>query len=394
MSNDTQTRCPSCGQGGMKLFYSLEAVPSNSCLLLESKPEAVAYPTGSIELRHCPECAFIGNLSFDGQLTEYSGRYEETQGFSPTFRAFHERLAKQLIDRHDLHGKKVVEIGCGKGEFLHLLCAYGDNDGLGFDPAYVEDRSQPVLGERVEFVRDFFSAKYPVSEADFVACKMTLEHIPEVHAFIKTIRDTVHGQPDSIVFVQVPEATRILKDCAFEDIYYEHCSYFTPASLQMLFRNTGFEVINTESTYDQQYLTVEARYGDSNSKAQRFDEELAEVAGLVATFPERCAKKIGAWRKNITDRARQGQRIVLWGSGSKGVAFLTTLDLQDEVEYVVDINPNRQGFFMAGTGQQIIAPGKLREISPDYVVVMNRIYLDEIREMLDGLGLSPEVEAL
>ena len=57
--------------------------------------------------------------------TEYSGRYESTQGYSPTFNAFHERLAQDMIDRFDLHGKEIIEIGCGNGEFLVLLCELG-----------------------------------------------------------------------------------------------------------------------------------------------------------------------------------------------------------------------------------------------------------------------------
>ena len=59
---------------------------------------------------------------------------------------------------------------------------------------------------------------------------MTLEHIPATGDFVRMVRraigDAVRNRP---VFFQIPEATRILRDCAFEDIYYEHCSYFSPA---------------------------------------------------------------------------------------------------------------------------------------------------------------------
>ena len=94
--------CPACNRGDMEVFYSVASVPSNSCLLLESEEEAKSYPRGSIDLGFCSACGFISNTSFDEKLTEYSGRYEETQGFSPTFRAFHENLANELIERHGL----------------------------------------------------------------------------------------------------------------------------------------------------------------------------------------------------------------------------------------------------------------------------------------------------
>src|SRR3989344_4040617 len=76
--------CPSCGQGQMEIFYEHKSVPTNSCILLASLEEATAYPRGDIRLGFCQECGFVSNVAFDPKLTEYSGRYEETQGFSPT----------------------------------------------------------------------------------------------------------------------------------------------------------------------------------------------------------------------------------------------------------------------------------------------------------------------
>jgi len=394
MKKDSNIRCPACDGSEMEIFYSLASVPSNSCLLLDTAESARAYPVGAIDLGFCSACGFISNTSFDEKLTEYSGRYEETQGFSPTFRAFHENLANELIARHDLRGKSVVEIGCGKGEFLHLLCALGDNTGLGFDPSYIEDRDQPVRGKRVEFIKDFFPGEYAVDDADFVACKMTLEHIPQARNFVTAIRQSVHGAPDSIVFVQVPESNRIFEECAFEDIYYEHCSYFTPDSLGRLFENAGFEVVRTDIEYDGQYLTVEAKYGNGELSSSRGQQALGAIRDSVLAFPQRVSEKTSKWRDTIERRCDEGQKIVLWGSGSKGVSFLTTLGLRDEICAVVDINPNRQGYFMAGTGHKIVAPDDLVEIDPDYVVIMNRIYTEEIRETLNSLGVEAELAAL
>ena len=62
-----------------------------------------------------------------------------------------------------------------------------------------------------------------------------------------------------------------------------------------------------------------------------------------------------------------------------------------EIEYVVDINPNRQNTYMAGTGQKIISPDFLREYQPDLVIVMNSIYYEEIKQTLSRLSLDPEI---
>jgi hypothetical protein len=56
------------------------------------------------------------------------------------------------------------------------------------------------------------------------------------------------------------------------------------------------------------------------------------------------------------------------------------------IEAVVDSNPRKEGRYIAGTGQPIIAPASLAELDPAYVVVMNPLYEQEIRETVRRLG--------
>jgi len=389
--------CPSCESGKMEVFYEAASAPSNSCILLDSQEEAENYPRGKIRLGFCSDCGFISNVSFDQKLTEYSGRYEETQGFSGTFNTFHKALAQRLIDHYDLHEKEVIEIGCGKGEFLLLLCEMGNNSGTGFDPGFVAERINSPAAERINFVKDYYSEKYASYQGDFLCCKMTLEHIHSTAEFIKTVRRSIGDRLDTIVFFQIPNATRILKDCSFEDIYYEHCSYFTPGSLAKLFRRCGFEVMDLATEYDDQYLTIEARpsnHETGQEAALEQENDLDAIKQYVKEFPEKFAQKRELWEKRLDEYRGLGKKVVLWGSGSKGVSFLTTLKVPEELEYVVDINPYRKGCFMSGTGQKIVGPEFLKDYQPDVVIVMNEIYCDEIGDSLREIGLEPQIVAL
>jgi len=233
--------CKSCGSREMEVFYELRSVPVHSVLLMPTRDKALNYPKGDVLLGFCQNCAFISNVAFDESMLEYSSAYEETQGFSPTFNIFHKKLAKYLIDRYDLHRRDIIEIGCGKGEFLNLLCELGDNQGFGFDPAYVSERNSSPAKNQITFIKDFYSEKYAHFKSDLICCKMTLEHIPDTCSFLNMIRHTLSDHTDTIVFFQVPDVMRILRDLAFWDIYYEHCSYFSSGSLARLFRKCGFE---------------------------------------------------------------------------------------------------------------------------------------------------------
>jgi SAM-dependent methyltransferase len=387
-----QNFCPSCGQPGVSIFYQIKNVPAHSVLLMPTREAALRYPKGNIVLGFCSQCGFISNVAFDPSLHEYSTRYEETQGFSPTFKAFHRRLAEHLIQRYDLHEKTIIEIGCGKGEFLTLLCELNNNHGVGFDPAYVRERNASVAQSRITFIEDFYSEKYAGVHGDLVCCKMTLEHIPNTAEFVRMVRRTVGNCPDTALFFQVPDAGRILQDLAFWDIYYEHCSYFSLGSLARLFRHCGFAVTDLWKDYDGQYVMIEARPDDSNAAVILPQEHgLDELAQAVAHFSQHYRQKLETWKTRVQAIKKMGERAVLWGSGSKAVAFLTTLGIHDEIEYAVDINPHRQGTFLAGNGQKIVAPNFLQEYHPEAVIAMNPIYRDEIKQELNKMGLQTEL---
>ncbi len=111
----------------------------------------------------------------------------------------------------------------------------------------------------------------------------------------------------------------------------------------------------------------------------------------VRYFAENHMQKIAIWKHKLSEFKHTGYRCVLWGSGSKGVSFLTTLGITDEVQYAVDINPRRHGTFMAGTGHEIIPPARLRTYKPDVVIVMNPVYTGEITTDLRKMGLASKV---
>ena len=100
------------------------------------------------------------------------------------------------------------------------------------------------------------------------------------------------------------------------------------------------------------------------------------------------------WQKKLTTLKDSGSKIVIWGSGSKGVSFINNLSLGDELAAAVDINPHKWGKYMVGSNHKIISPEELIDIKPDLVVAMNPIYIDEIGRDLKKLGLNPELTAV
>jgi len=361
-------------------------------LLLSNKQQALDFPHGDVALGFCNTCGFISNLAFDPLKVDYSSAYEDQQCFSSTFNAFAQNLAARLIEKHNLHNKNILEIGCGKGDFLALLCELGHNYGVGIDPAFVNSRVQSTASDRLTFIRDYYSQRYANYQGDLVCCRHTLEHIYNTAEFVGSVRRAIGNRLDATVFFEVPDVIRVLRELAFWDIYYEHCSYFSLGSLARLFRSCKFEVTDLTKDFDDQYLLIEAKpVNHASAKMHELEESVKETAKYVKYFSTNCQNKLSQWKNRLQQIHAEERRAVVWGSSSKCVAFMTTLGVKDEIEYIIDINPYRHGKFIPGAGKQIMSPEFLKEYNPDVTIVMNPVYRNEIRQMLDIMGVTTEI---
>ena len=373
--------CPACGAAGAAAFFEQQGVPVQSVALLGTREEALAFPVGDIVLALCGACGFVFNEAYRAELQDYSQPAEESQAFSPRFQAFSRSLAERLVAAYDVRGKDVLEAGCGRGDFLVEICRLGGNRGVGIDPGWFPGRVDVPPG--VEFVRAPYDDAQSEREADLVLCRHTLEHIAPVRDFVERLRRPAERRA-GVVLIEVPDVLRVLREAAFWDVYYEHCSYFCETSLAGLAMRSGLEVFQSRLEFERQYVVVESLPGPVMERG-----DALEVRTAVRHFAAEAPTAIERWRERLA-----GRRVALWGGSSKAVAFLTTLGVEAECKTVVDINPHRQGAFLPAAGVEVLAPEALRERPPDLVVAMNPAYLGEIGSALEALGLRCELTAV
>jgi SAM-dependent methyltransferase len=385
--------CPCCQSNELTPIVRASNVPVQNTSLFHNETTARNVLKGELDIQFCERCGFLFNSAFDSGLSLYTKDYEETQGYSPTFQSFHKELADHLIKRYGLQDKRILELGCGKGEFLAILCDEGKNIGLGIDPAFRIDRHPDPGNAALNFKSNYYRKGDDISGFDLVCCKMTLEHIPNVHEFLSDIANGL-GDKKVKLFFQIPDLQRILEDGAFWDIYYEHCSYFTRESLEYLFQSVGFKVDEIWSDFNDQYLMISADWAGTAYEIAVPPEYSNSPAARLGIFKKRLSGFQRDWLRFFKDFKQSGGTAVLWGGGSKAVAFLSFLNGPDSVVAVVDVNPNKQGTYLAGQGLPILAPYDLIELKPDVVIIMNPIYLEEIRESLKSIGLSPRVKTV
>jgi SAM-dependent methyltransferase len=370
-------------------------VPVHTVQLVRSFEEARDFPRGDLRLAVCATCGFVTNIAYDEGVMDYATSYEDSQAFSPRFRAFSRDLATRWIERYDLGGKSVLEIGSGKGTFLADLCELGVAGAVGVDPAYVEGRLESPAAGRITFISDFYSDAYAHLVGDAVICRHTLEHIHRPYELLRLLRRSLDRRPGTPVLFEVPDALRVLREGAFWDVYYEHCSYFTPGALARLFRRAGYDVVDLELLYDGQYTVVECRAGSgAPTGTPALEEAPAAVLDAVGRFRRSVAETHRHWTARLEAARAAAERVVIWGASSKGVAFLTTVGDGQGIGYAVDVNPHKHGMFMPGTGQRVVGPEFLRDYRPDLVIAMNPTYLGEIGAQLRSMDLHPSLVAV
>jgi hypothetical protein len=190
------------------------------------------------------------------------------------------------------------------------------------------------------------------------------------------------------VFFETPCVEWILRNLVIWDFFYEHCSLFTADSLSEAFRRSGFIVERVGRLFGGQYLWLEARVAEIVSPVILFHPETPGLAHDYAQEEEQLRR---IWLDRLFDLATRG-KVALWGAGAKGATFANLIDPDARlVDCVVDLNPNKQGCYIPGTGHPIVAPAELTSRGIRSAILMNPNYLEENQRLLAECGIAVDL---
>ncbi len=379
--------CTVCTAEAVVPFLRIENAPISCNHLCASREAALSAPRTSISLAFCPDCGHVFNIEYDSARLEYRPGYENSLRGSARFGKYDDALRDALIERYRLHGRVIVDLGCGQGDFLRALCERGGNSGIGFDPSYLGEDNQVPRAPGIVIHSGVYGEHAADLNADFICSRHTLEHVANPREFLSSIRRGTRrfGMP---LFFEVPNGLYTLRDGGIWDIIYEHCSYFTPTSLSRVFWESGYKPLEVSETFSGQFLTIHAMTDASKYETPR--RPARELELLVDSFAQRYHATLKQWASSLLRLEAEGRRVVIWGAGAKGATFLNLLR-PPSVEFVVDVNPRKHGKYVVGTGQLIVPPDFILEYKPDEIICMNPNYVEEISRQAQTFGLRPHL---
>lgn len=373
--------CLVCSAPELRFVADLGDTPVLMGVLADSAEGARQMAKGPMHLAVCARCGHVQNTAFDSSLVEYDGSYDNSLYFSATFREYADSLVARLVERYDLHGRTILEVGAGSGDFLTALCLAGNSKGVGFDPS--APTTEPAPG--VELVQDYFRPTDHHQDFDLLVCRHVLEHLDDPLAFLQAIVPA--AREDGVFYLEVPSAEYNFGPEGLWDCIYPHVSYFSADSLRALVVGAGLEVVDEGFSFGGQFRYVEARPARGVVAGAVDAESVTAHVRLVESFAERWVLALDRWHQHVSSAPLP---VVLWGAGAKGVAFLNAVDPGASMT-VVDLNPRKWGRYLPCGGQRVVAPGDLEGRQISSVLVTNAIYRDEITEMLTGLGVRAPV---
>ncbi|MEK4190990.1 class I SAM-dependent methyltransferase [Paenibacillus sp. FSL L8-0494] len=384
----TRNNCPVCESTNLKSIITRENIPVFQNLLINSLESAKQIVKGDLNILQCIDCGFVYNSSFDSDKVVYGSDYENTQSYSLYFEKYLNELTSNLVNKNGVRNLNVVEVGCGKGIFLRKIVEAGNNYGYGFDPSYIGPDVE--LDGKLRFEKRLYDEECVHIKADVVICRHVIEHISEPLVLLKTIRKALIHSPNARVFFETPCVEWIFNNKVMFDFFYEHCSYFNKSSLAKAFELAGFEVVNIEHLFNGQYMWLEARLVETSEK---FDD-FTSIMDIV-TNSMQFSQHEREWKQKVQDRLAEHSEkgeIAIWGAGAKGVTFLNLID--PDLKYincVIDVNPNKVGKYLPGTGHEIVGINVLQDKELSTVIVMNPNYLEEIKQIIVQQHLNIEL---
>lgn len=329
-----------------------------------------------LELRLC-QCSGCGLVQFDCEPVWYYRDVIRAGGYSTTMRELRREQYGRFISRCGLEGKKVIEIGCGQGEFLQELLHF-PVEAYGIE--HKEDLADVAREKGLHVARDFTESPSQCLEGgpfDAFLSFNFLEHQPDPNTMLRCIYNNL--SPEGYGLITVPSFEYILENDSFYELLRDHIANYTEDTLEFLVRKNGFTVLERRRiNRDTLEMIVKKR-------------PRTDVSGL-----ENNRAKLSAQMREYTgSRVQQGKKIAIWGASHQGFTAASTTGAWEHISYIIDSAPFKQGKYAPASHLPIVSPRYFHEDPVDCILIIAPGYTEEIAKMIRSeYGPGVEIAAL
>jgi len=329
-----------------------------------------------ITLEIC-QCSVCGLVQLSNDPVPYYKEVIRAVGFSEEMKKFRERQFAGFIKQHSLKGKKIIEIGCGRGEYLSILEKFGV-DAYGLE--YSEDAVRHCVENGIKAAKGFVEGSdCRLEQAPFAAFFILsfLEHLPDPNATLVGIYNNL--AKGAVGLVEVPNFDMMLRKNLFAEFISDHLFYFTKDTLKAILELNGFEIIACKEIWHDYIISAVVR--PVRDKTLKASGGVKKAKSLDLTHFSKYQAKLQAEIEGYISRFKD-KRVAIWGAGHQALTVMALANLSGKIKYVVDSALFKQGKFTPATHIKIVSPDALGQDPVDAVIVMAASYSDEVARII------------
>ena len=322
------------------------------------------------------QCKYCGLVQIPTEPVHYYKKVIRAGGGSTTMVALRNQQYSDLFKQFNLYGKKILEVGCGQGEFLRIWNNYDVRAvGIEYDAELVTKARLEGL-EVYKAFADNAATELPEAPFDAFVQFNFLEHQPYPNEMLQCVyRNLTEG---GVGLVTVPSLEYILQNGYYE-LIKDHIAYYSKETLQFLFRKNGFEIIDYQTiNRDTHAITVRKR--------QLYD---------TTVWQESFKNLKHELFEHVNNYIAQGKKVAVWGASHQGFTLLSSLGLGNKISYIIDSATFKQRKYSPASHVPIVDKHRFFEEPVDSIIIMAPGYTEEIASIIkQELNDSIDIRAI
>ena len=371
--------CRACGSSNIETVFDLGDQVLTGVFLFESLDDI---SSGPVALVSCADCGLV-QMKYSYPLDEM---YNDGYGYQSGLTAYMSNHLKGILNfASDIVELKendtVLDIGCNDGTLLNHYPKDIYNL-IGIDP--VAKKYLDLYPSNSKVVTDFFNQKNYFSvtsdKAKIVTSISMFYDLEEPVQFAKDISSVL--AKDGVWVFEQSYLPAMLRANSYDTICQEHVEYYSLTAIQNILNQANLTIVDASQN--------EVNGGSVRLAAAHNDSEFAKKVSPEALWLLQQEKNHDIFsnqpwddfKKNVerhkldlinllTELKKAGKKVVGYGASTKGNVILQYCDIGPDLLPVIgDITPSKDGAFTPGSKIPIISMEKLKEMNPDYYLVL------------------------
>ena len=310
------------------------------------------------------QCSICGQVQLGGEPVSYYREVIRSSSISNEMNEFREEQFSLWVDRYGLKGKKILEVGCGKGEYLSILNK--TEISLAHGVEYSQKSVNSCISSKLNVTKGFFGDMdfvLPEKKYDGFVSLNFMEHWPDPNKVLQNLKNNLSD--NAVGIIEVPNFDMILNQGLYSEFISDHLTYFTSDTLIFMLNYNGFDVLDCSIIWHNYIISAVVR------KRKRLD---------VSLLSER-KFKIENELNVFLDQFDKND-VAIWGAGHQSLAVIALAKLEKKVRYIVDSAVFKQNKYTPATHILIVPPSELIKNPVKVIIIIAGSYSDEVARIM------------